>query len=421
MTTIKHLFIINESGFPIVSRSFLEKYDSSIVSNFYKRYISSPAPPPVFRLNGLNYAYISTRDLIFICIADDNSSPTLLTLLLRRISTLIADYCGKCSEDFINRNVSLVYEIIEELLPFGRPQSSEADELHSILQNVAENPLDFCSDEFSMPLAVKPSERAKLDKKVCLVINEKLVMLFSGSGELLKKVIAGYVYTRSFIPNKPGIQIKFKDLDIDSNQSIDVDYSFQPFVNAQEFKSNGCIQFNCPIGTCLLFAYRTNQFRKQPPFTLIVTKQDVVNAKSLKYRVDIMSKFPKQVNAINVCCSFQYPVETTKTIVMLGKEHRDDGCKQDYTDDSERRVLHWNIPMFGGEKIYSANFSFHFDDEIRTPPEELIGPISLSFTINDYLASNITIDDFKIISVKGASPYTKLSTTSDSYVYDLRL
>ena len=53
-----------------------------------------------------------------------NCSPSFVLELLHRIAKVIKDYCGTLSEDAVRKNAILTYELLDEMVDYGIPQST---------------------------------------------------------------------------------------------------------------------------------------------------------------------------------------------------------------------------------------------------------------------------------------------------------
>jgi hypothetical protein len=65
----------------------------------------------------------------------DNVSPSFVLEFLKRIATIIKDYCGSLSEDAIRRNFVLIYELLDEACDYGTPQSTATEALKQFVLN----------------------------------------------------------------------------------------------------------------------------------------------------------------------------------------------------------------------------------------------------------------------------------------------
>lgn len=65
----------------------------------------------------------------------DNVSPSFVLEFLRRICTIIKDYCGLLTEEAIRKNFVLIYELLDEVIDYGVPQSTSTDALKTFVLN----------------------------------------------------------------------------------------------------------------------------------------------------------------------------------------------------------------------------------------------------------------------------------------------
>jgi AP-4 complex subunit mu-1 len=73
-------------------------------------------PPPIFNVDGVNFLFTNVQGLYFVCTTKVNVSPFMIYELLGRIATLIKDFCGSLSEESLQLNSSLVYELLDEII-----------------------------------------------------------------------------------------------------------------------------------------------------------------------------------------------------------------------------------------------------------------------------------------------------------------
>lgn len=105
--------------------------------------------PPCFIIDGINFIHVkkffkkkinwnlkkNRNGLLFVCMTKFNVSPALFIELLNRISKVIKDYCGILSEESIRKNFSLIYELLDEVLDYGYPQTTSTENLKLYIQN----------------------------------------------------------------------------------------------------------------------------------------------------------------------------------------------------------------------------------------------------------------------------------------------
>lgn len=121
--------------------------------------------PPVFLVEGTTYLHTRDGGLHVVATTRENVSPSLVLELLKRIGSIIRvtdcfgqwmidqrysqptippfiphihhhqDYCGILSEEAVRKNFVLVYELLDEVVDYGFPQSSSSDALKEFVLN----------------------------------------------------------------------------------------------------------------------------------------------------------------------------------------------------------------------------------------------------------------------------------------------
>ncbi|CAG8499050.1 6241_t:CDS:2 [Diversispora eburnea] len=101
------------------------------LTNWHKENGQEQVPPPIFEINGVQFLFIQTHDLYFVCTTKFDVSPFMTFELLDRIATLIKDFCGSLSEEILRLNSGLVYELLDEVIDCGYPQTTSTNKLKS--------------------------------------------------------------------------------------------------------------------------------------------------------------------------------------------------------------------------------------------------------------------------------------------------
>jgi len=433
MGFIKHFFIINSRGNPICVRSFLCETNRTIIERFYQSLKEETTPPPVFRVDGLTYSYITCNSLYFVVATSDSMSPTLLELLLRRITTVLNDYIGRCSEMSLQNHIGLLYEVVDEVLSFGCPQATDSESLLHLVYN--EVPYDtnllttflqteiFIGEGYLRPLALAPTERSKTNNELFVIISEKVSLTMSVQNQILQSSISGLCSCKSFLQGLPTCYIQidpqcyFVSRNMPHNLSLRYDdITFSPVCVTTSFDSDRSISFTPPEGSSLLFTYRTSR-EITPPFTLFSAIENI-QAKVVVVRISVQSVFRSVDYATNVKISFQCPIETSNATCELPSSVR---SNQQSEYDSKARQVHWIINKFDGKSEFSARFRFIFDNGIQASVEKLLGPISINYDYNGALPSGLNVKNFSVSTQGTSNPphrYYKETSSASSYTWN---
>ena len=91
--------------------------------------------PPAFNVDGINFIHTKTNGLFFVATTRSNASPSFVLELLHRVARAGKDYLGVLNEESVRKNFVLVYELLDEMLDFGYPQSTSTEVLKSFIFN----------------------------------------------------------------------------------------------------------------------------------------------------------------------------------------------------------------------------------------------------------------------------------------------
>jgi AP-4 complex subunit mu-1 len=86
-------------------------------------------------VDGVSYLHLRDGGVQVVATTRDNMSPSFVLEFLKRICTIIKDYCGVLSEDAIRKNFVLVYELLDEVMDYGMPQSTSTEALKAFVLN----------------------------------------------------------------------------------------------------------------------------------------------------------------------------------------------------------------------------------------------------------------------------------------------
>lgn len=93
------------------------------------------------------YVGFQEGGVVLVATTKENIAPLLVIELLKRITVLIKvsnvmflyifmfnqDYCGVVGEEAIRKNFILIYELLDEVLDYGFPQTTSTDALKSFV------------------------------------------------------------------------------------------------------------------------------------------------------------------------------------------------------------------------------------------------------------------------------------------------
>uniref|UniRef100_R7WGA3 MHD domain-containing protein n=1 Tax=Aegilops tauschii TaxID=37682 RepID=R7WGA3_AEGTA len=374
--------------------------------------------PPVFNIDGVNYVHVKVAGLFFVVTTMVNISPSLLLELLQRIARVTKDYLGVLNEDSLRKNFILVYELLDEVIDFGYPQTTSTEALKSYIFNEPIMvdagrlpPLGpaamFMQGTKRMPgTAVTKSVVAnepggKKREEIFVDIIEKISVTFSSSGYILTSEIDGTIQMKSYLSGNPEIRLALnEDLGIGKNSSSTHDYrsssgggsvvlddcNFHESVQLDSFDIDRTLHLIPPDGEFPVMNYRMTQEFK-PPFRVTALIEEAGPSRVRKILVyvtqaevllKIRADFPANVTANTITVQMPVPSYTMRASFEL-----EAGAVGQTTDFKEgTRRLEWNLKKASSKNdliftfllfdIYYMHALFE-DDYMQCKPESIVG------------------------------------------------
>ena len=74
----------------------------------------------------LQYLYIRHNNLYLLALTKRNSNATEILLFLHRVVEVFTEYFKELEEESIRDNFVIIYELLDEMMDFGYPQTTES-------------------------------------------------------------------------------------------------------------------------------------------------------------------------------------------------------------------------------------------------------------------------------------------------------
>lgn len=86
----------------------------------------SSAVPPCFSNEGINYLYIRHNNLYLLALTKRNTNAAEILLFLHKVVEVFTEYFKELEEESIRDNFVIIYELLDEMMDFGYPQTTES-------------------------------------------------------------------------------------------------------------------------------------------------------------------------------------------------------------------------------------------------------------------------------------------------------
>ncbi|CCI49556.1 unnamed protein product [Albugo candida] len=373
---------------------------------------------PVFTEDGFTFVYIKHNNLYLMTLTKVNSNVALMLMYLTRICQVFQSYFGEIEEESIRDNFVIIYELLDETMDYGYPQSTEARILREYITQ----------EGYRMEAAPRPptaltnavswrSEGIKHRKnEIFLDVVEKLNLLVSSTGTVLHSEILGAVKMKSYLSGMPELKLGLNDKALfeatgrasSKGKAVEMeDIKFHQCVRLARFETDRTISFIPPDGEFDLMTYRLSTHVK--PLIWVEAVVEPHSRSRIEYMVKAKSQFKSRSIANNVEIVIPVPpdVDSPSFKSSIGN----------VTYVPDRDAFVWTIKQFNGAKEYLMRAHFGLPSLNNEETDDWKAPIQVKFEIPYFTVSGIQVRYLKIIEKSGyqALPWVRYITQNGDY------
>lgn len=413
------LFFTDLTGKILISRDFRGDVPVTCIEKFATKIQEEDDTvlKPIYTEEGITYVYIKLSNIYILSVTKRNANVTMMMVYMYHVASVLENYFGELSEESIRDNFVIIYELLDEMMDFGMPQTTEVKILREFITQ-AGNRVIQPRPPVSLTNAVSwRSEGIKHRKnEIFLDVVEKLNLLVSSSGSVLHSEIIGAVKMRSFLSGMPELKLGLNDKLLfkasgrtsAKGKAVEMeDIKFHQCVRLARFENDRTISFIPPDGAFELMSYRLNTHVKP-----LIWVEAVVEQKShsrIEYLIKTKSQFKSRSIANNVEIVIPVPsdVDTPSFKASIGTVT--------YMPDKDAVV--WTIKQFYGVREYMMRAHFGLPSTADAEDMSWKKPISINFEIPYFTVSGIQVRYLKIIEKSGyqALPWVRYITQNGDY------
>lgn len=413
------VYILDVKGKVLIARNYRGDVDMNLIDRFMGLLMEKEEEgviAPVFPLNEINFIWIKCNNLYLVAVSKTNANVTLVFSFLHKIVHVFSEYFKEMEEESIRDNFVLIYELLDELMDFGYPQTTDS----KILQEY------ITQEGHKMEVAPRPpmavtnavswrTEGIKYRKnEVFLDVIESVNLLANASGTVLRSEIVGAIKMRVFLTGMPELRLGLNDKVLfestgrGKSKSVELeDVKFHQCVRLSRFENDRTISFIPPDGEFELMSYRLNTHVK--PLLWIEAVIERHAHSRVEYMIKAKSQFKRRSTANNVEIVIPVPhdADSPRFSSPIGNVH--------YAPEINSII--WTIKSFPGGKEFLMRAHFKLpsvlSDEVDGKP-----PIQVKFEIPYFTTSGIQVRYLKIIEKSGyqALPWVRYITQNGDYM-----
>lgn len=422
MSGASAVFILDLKGKVIISRNYRGEVPMTITERFVRLVIDeeSSQVKPVFVEDGVNFIWIRYSNLYLLCVTLRNSNVMMLLSYLYRLAEVLKDYFRELEEESIRDNFVITYELLDEMMDNGYPQTTEVKILREYIKTKSHQMAAQAKPIAAITNAVSWRPEGIVHKKneIFLDVVEKLNLLVSSNGTVLRSEILGALKMKSFLSGMPELKLGLNDKLLfeatgrpaNKGKSVEMeDIKFHQCVRLARFENDRTISFIPPDGEFDLMSYRLNTQVK--PLIWIESAIDLGQSKSrIEYMIRAKSQFKSRSVANNVEIIVPVPsdVDSPSFKTSIGSVK--------YCPDQDAIV--WSIKQFQGQKDWIMTAQFGLPSIGAESREEYSKkPIAVKFEIPYFTVSGVTVRYLKILEKSGyqALPWVRYITQNGDY------
>lgn len=412
------VYILDLKGKNLISRNYRGDIESSVIERFLPLVLEQEeesVSSPIVVWGPVTFVYIKYNNLYIAATTKINANAALIFSFLHKLVKVLIEYFKELEEESIRDNFVLIYELLDEIMDFGYPQTTETKILQEFITQqshkleAARRPPPAVTNAVSWR-----TEGLKYRKnEVFLDVIESVNLLVNTNGNVLRSEIVGSVKMKVYLTGMPELRLGLNDKILFENtgrsksKAVELeDVKFHQCVRLSRFENDRTISFIPPDGEFELMSYRLNTHVK--PLIWIESVIEKHSHSRVEYMIKAKSQFKKRSTANNVEIIIPVPLDadSPKFKTTIGNVK--------YAP--EKNSIVWNIKSFQGGKEFLMRAHFGLpsvqSEEIESRP-----PIAVKFEIPYFTVSGIQVRYLKIIEKSGyqALPWVRYITQNGDY------
>uniref|UniRef100_A0A6Q2XKX3 AP-1 complex subunit mu-2 n=1 Tax=Esox lucius TaxID=8010 RepID=A0A6Q2XKX3_ESOLU len=395
--SVSAVFVLDLKGKVLICRNYKGDVDMAEIDHFLPLLMTEEEEGvtcPIMMHGNVHFLWIKHTNLYLVATTNKNSNASLVYAFLYKLVEVFTEYFTELEEESIQDNFVVVYELLDELMDFGFPQTTDSKILQEyITQEGAKLEVAKTKVPTTVTNAVSwRSEGIKYKKnEVFIDVIESINLLVNANGSVMSSDIVGTVKLKTMLSGMPELRLGLNDRAL--------------------FALTGRM--------CTFVSISTDTFHVSEELTRFCPPQvkpliwiESVIEKFSHSRVEIMVKakgqFKKQSVANNVEVRVPVPSDADSPKFKTSTGHAK------YVP--EKNLAVWTIKSFPGGKEFLMRASFGLpsveNDEMEGKP-----PITVNFEIPYFTVSGIQVRYMKIIEKSGyqALPWVRYITQSGDY------
>eukprot|EP01120_Amphizonella_sp_Union-15-10_P013362 TRINITY_DN6187_c0_g1_i1.p1 TRINITY_DN6187_c0_g1~~TRINITY_DN6187_c0_g1_i1.p1 ORF type:complete len:435 (-),score=57.60 TRINITY_DN6187_c0_g1_i1:46-1350(-) len=431
--SIGGILVLTQKGDVLVSKFFRDNIGShrGVSEAFRLKVIcAKEVRSPIDSISNINFMHIKQEDLYVVAVTTANVDACLVFEVLYSFVNLVKKYTGRFDDESLRRNFILAYEVLEEILDYGYPQSSDTETLKPFITQRGKGLKKLRADRASKitiqatgAISWRSPDIKYKKNEIYIDVIESVNLLMSAQGNILNAHIAGQIQMKCYLTGMPDCQFGMNDkIPIDHGIKSERaprggvelnDVNFHHCVRLTKFESDREISFIPPDGEFELMKYRTTEIRQENlPFTIISHVNEIGRAR-IEVEITVTSNFAPKLTGVHVKIVIPTPKNTAvcRTIIK-------GGGKASYNSDIGGIL--WKIAKFPGRSKFLLRANIQLIQNISVEQKAWSRPpISMEFQVPMMTASGMQVKFLRVVEKSGYTTikWVRYLTKAGNYLY----
>jgi len=211
------VYIMDLKGKILISRDYRGDMQAAVIDKFMPLVMESEengTPTPILQYDNTTFSYIKHNNLYIMAATRKNANVALVFVFLHKLVEVFTEYFKELEEESIRDNFVIIYELLDEMIDFGYPQTTETKVLQEFITQEGRK-LEAAAPRPPMAVTNAVSWRVEGIKhrknEVFLDVVESVNVLVSAKGQVLRSEINGAIKMRVFLTGMPELRLGLND------------------------------------------------------------------------------------------------------------------------------------------------------------------------------------------------------------------
>ena len=212
------IHILDSRGKVLISRDYRGEVPMSAADEYSARLAEMDVQDetPIYTdEDGVTYACSRHEGIMLLSMTRKNANMTMMLLFHVHVCRVLTSYFGELSEEAVRDNFTIIYELLDELADYGYPQSTDEKILKEYITQEGYRSDTAAAPKPPVALTNAVSWRSEgivhRKNEIFLDVIERLSLLVSASGQVLRSEIRGSLIMKSFLSGMPDLKLGLND------------------------------------------------------------------------------------------------------------------------------------------------------------------------------------------------------------------